>query len=363
MNLFRSITVFIAMFLILAAPTVVTAGDGLSPWRFSAAIGKLDTEGDADVDDAYTASLLLDYALSPSLSIEASLTFVPTLEGNYYTDYSSGAPLQVNRLQEATGEDETSAAGAAVDALYYLAPGKSLNPYLSAGVGFLRYSEEIGENDGLDFTPRAGAGLLQRLTDSLSLRVDFRYFAAGTVTKSESNSRIDCGLAWTPGHRGTAQVPVTIIPVAAPEPPSAGTPRAEPLAAPETPPAQIVDRHELYIEFTGRNTAVEAQYFEQLDVIGRMLKDHPASTALIEGHCDQRRNDSEKEALELTRKRAEAVRDYLAGGKWKISRNRMETAGLGFSQPKEKADLDNGNTANRRIVISIRRPAIPVERE
>lgn len=344
----------IALILTLVAPGLrASEEDGATPWRMSVSIGKLDTEGDADVDDALNASLRFERPVSRSLSLEGSLTVIPELEGNFYDDYSSGAAVKVNRLQEATGEEETWAAGVALDALYYLAPGKRLTPYLSAGLGLLRYGEEIGENNGLDITPRLGAGILQRLTDSLSLRVDFRYFVAGTVTKSESNFQIDFGLAWSPAARKTAQFPVTAAPEPAAEAPAAGQESATP--APATS-ATTSEPFELYIEFAGRSTAVEAQYFEQLDVIGRILKDTPAATALIEGHCDQHRNDNAQEAVELTRKRAEAVRDYLAGAKWRIARKRMEAVGCGFGKPKEQADLDKGNTANRRIVVTITRP-------
>lgn len=354
-----AILALLSMALVFAA-RISTAESALTqPWFLGVEAGKLDTEGDADVNDAYAGTLVLDYNLSDALSLEGSLTFVPELKGNYYDDYSSGARVRVNRLEARTGETETWALGAAVDALYHLAPRqRCCRPYLSAGLGILRYGEDIGENDGLDITPRLGAGLIHPLTDRLVLRADFRYFVAGTFVKSESNSKLDIGVAWALGAKQKALAPAVAAPPpaaqAVPETPKRQEPPAEPVPAPQTYEEEL---HELHIEFAAGSAVLEAQYHEQLDVIGKLLKDAPAATAKIEGHCDQRRGDVETQAGELTRKRAEAVRDYLAGGKWKIARNRMEAVGRGFGQPKEAADLDKGNIANRRIVIRIRRPA------
>lgn len=337
----------------------LAADDALKPWLIGIEVGKLDTEGDADVDDAYTGTLVLDRNLSKIFSLEGSLTFIPRLTGNTYIDYASGAPVSVNRLKAKTGETDTWAAGVAVDALYHLAPQlRCCHPYLSAGLGVLKYGEEVGENDGLDVTPRVGAGIIQPITDRLALRADFRYFISGSFLKSESNAKLDVGIAYTLGATKRA-----VLPSAGLQPAPAAGQHEEPSA---TPPqaVQVYDRelHELHIEFAPGSSTLEAQYYEQLDVIGKILKDTPAATATIEGHCDQRRGDSEQEVMDLTKKRAEAVRDYLAGGKWKIARTRMEIAGRGFSQPKEAADLDKGNIANRRIVITISRPVMPSTR-
>lgn len=328
------------------------------PWLIGLQIGKLDTEGDATVNDAYTGTILLDYALSEVFSIEGSVTLIPRLTGNYYDDYSSGAPVKINRLKAATGESDTWAAGAAVDAIYHLAPLKRCDPFLSAGLGILRYGEDIGENSGMDVTPRAGVGILHRVSDTVCLRADLRYFVAGTFAKSESNSRFDIGIAWAPGARKAIPAPLAVTQQPAErQAPGAGSREDVPVQTVPAEKAYNRELHELHIEFTAGSAILEAQYHEQLDVIGKILKDNPAATATIEGHCDQRRDDSAQKAMELTRKRAEAVRDYLGGGKWKIAGNRMDAVGCGFSRPKEKADLDNGNPANRRIDIYVISPA------
>ncbi len=397
------------------------------PWTVSLELGKLDTEGDSYINDAYLGTLLLDYTLSPLFSIEGSLTLVPRLTGNSFTDYSSGSPEHVNRLEAATGASDTWAAGAAVDILYHVSPWKRVDPYLSLGYGVLRYGEAIGENDYFDTTPRAGAGLIYHLSDSVAVRADYRYFLSGAWNKSVSNSKLEVGLAWTIGaNRPMALPKTTIIPVTEPPvTPPAGGETTKPVVVPVLPDADqdglsdidettkhhtdpnnpdsdwdglkdgaevsqhgtnplnrdsdgggvsdgheiLIDKttptnkaddremYELHIEFAENSAKLTAQYFEHLDVIGVILKDSPDVKVRIEGHCDQLASSSDRQAKGLTQKRADAIRDYLSSGKWKIAKKRMEAVGYGFSMPKEKPDLTNGNPGNRRIEIYINRPA------
>jgi outer membrane protein OmpA-like peptidoglycan-associated protein/opacity protein-like surface antigen len=122
--------------------------------------------------------------------------------------------------------------------------------------------------------------------------------------------------------------------------------------------ADDLEMYELHIEFAEGSAEIGAQYHEHLDVIGKILTDIPAATVRIEGHIDQVKDAAERQALRLTSSRAEAVREYLEGGRWKIKASRMTAKGYGFSRPKEKPDLERGNPANRRIEVYVRRPTI-----
>ena len=326
------------------------------PWTVSLGLGKLDTEGDSTINDARLGTLSLDYSLSQWFSIEGSLTWVPRLTGNYYTDYSSGTPVAVNTLKSEVGVSDTWAMGAAIDVLYHVSPWTRVDPYLSLGYGVLKYGKDLGENEGLDTTPRAGAGLLYHLSDSLALRADYRYFLTGSLQHSDSNSKFEIGVAWTFGANTPMVIPPSgVMPVVTP----AGDDAAKPMVAPVVSDTEHKDREKytLHIEFAEGSSKLLAQYYEHLDVIGEILKNAPDATAKIEGHSDQLTTSSERQAKNLTLKRAEAIRDYLAGGKWKLAKKRMETVGYGFSKPMEKPDLVNGNLANRRIEIYIIRPA------
>lgn len=328
----------------LVAQVARAEGQGAPhPWSLSLQLGKLDTEGDACVNDAYLGTIGVDYRFSERCSVEGSVTVIPELTGNSYNDYSSGVPVEVNRLEAQTSASETWAIGAALDVLYHFAPRRELNPYVSVGYGVLKYGEDIGENDGLELTPRVGVGILRRLTSDLALRADVHYFLTGPWEKSESNTKAQVGIVWTPG--GKASVPGASATVGG--------------AGAQKTPAFERDVHELHIEFPAGGAELEAQYYEQLDVIAKLLKDSPSATALIEAYCDKARDMTESQGVSLTRKRAEAVCDYLAGAKWKIARRRLEAKGCGFGPAAETEGPDKGAAANRRIVISIVRPAAP----
>lgn len=366
MNIIRSVSVaWVGVALLALSMSAVRAEEnGVEHrWTVSLGLGKLDTEGDAVVNDAGLSTLSLDYSLSHRFSIEGSLTWMPRLTGNTFTDYASGSPEHVDRLESETGAADTWAVGAAVDVLYHMASGNKVDPYLSLGYGVLRYGEEIGENDHYDTTPRAGAGLFYHLSDSMAVRADYGYYLTGDWRKSNSNSKFGIGLAWTFGANKPVALPQS---VARPggevygAPPAGGETTTR-VASPVVPDPKNKsgdrEKYVLHIEFAEGSSKLMAQYYEQLDVIGTLLKDRPDVTARIEGHCEPLASSFERQAKSLTQKRAEAIRDYLSGDKWNIATKRMEAVGCGFSMPIEKPDGVNGNLVNRRIEIYINRPA------
>lgn len=366
MNTLRNFsTAWVGVVLLAFSMTTVRAEEnGVEhPWTVSLGLGKLDTEGDSIVNDAGLCTLSLDYSLSHRFSIEGSLTLVPRLTGNTFTDYSSGSRKTVDRLEAATGASDTWAAGAAVDVLYHISSGQRVDPYLSLGYGVLRYGEQIGENDSYDTTPRAGAGLFYHLSDTVAVRADYGYYLNGDWRKSNSNSKFGIGLAWTFGAKKPMVLPQSVARPgveAAVVPPAGGeatTQVAAPVVSDSINKSDDREKYVLHIEFAEGSSKLMAQYYEHLDVIGTILKDSPGVTVRIEGHCEQLASSSERQAKSLTQKRAEAIRDYLSGDKWNIAKQRMEAIGCGFSMPIEKPDLVKGNLANRRIEIYINRPA------
>lgn len=110
---------------------------------------------------------------------------------------------------------------------------------------------------------------------------------------------------------------------------------------------------ELYIKFDYDKAIIRPEYFPQLDVIGKMLRRHPGATARVEGHADQTKKSGSFHNMRLSKKRAQAVKDYLAKS-CAIDKDRMTAVGYGFTRPKEKPDLINGNPNNRRVEIYIK---------
>ncbi len=108
---------------------------------------------------------------------------------------------------------------------------------------------------------------------------------------------------------------------------------------------------ELHIRFDTDKDVIKSSYFADLDKVANVLLRNPAGTALIEGHADQRRTSNRTHNLRLSRRRAEAVRNYLVGKG--IAANRLKAVGHGFDRPKVANDPVQGNIANRRVDVYI----------
>lgn len=118
-------------------------------------------------------------------------------------------------------------------------------------------------------------------------------------------------------------------------------------------PADDLMLVELYIQFDYDKAVVRPEYFDDIDVIGKVLARHPDATAVIEGHADQTVKSSESHNKKLSEQRAKSVMTYLVEASG-IDKSRLKAVGYGFSRPKVKPDLKNGNPENRRVEIYIR---------
>jgi outer membrane protein OmpA-like peptidoglycan-associated protein len=79
------------------------------------------------------------------------------------------------------------------------------------------------------------------------------------------------------------------------------------------------------------------------------LNNYPSRTVMIEGHTDSVGADDYN--FELSRRRADSVRAYLAGQG--IAPDRLTTVGLGESVPVAENDSAAGRQRNRRVEVII----------
>lgn len=109
----------------------------------------------------------------------------------------------------------------------------------------------------------------------------------------------------------------------------------------------------LNIEFDYDKADLRPIYFDDLDVVVRVLQRDMGATARIEGHADRRPRSGREYNLRLSQRRAEAVLNYIAdiGG---ISRDRLEAVGYGFDRPIAPNDTEENMQRNRRTEIYIR---------
>lgn len=108
---------------------------------------------------------------------------------------------------------------------------------------------------------------------------------------------------------------------------------------------------ELKITFDTDKSIIKSEFFEQLDRVAAVMLANPKSTAVIEGHADRRKSSNQRYNIQLSKTRAEAVRDYfVAKG---IAKDRLQAIGYGFDHPKAQNDMTDGNLENRRVEVYI----------
>ncbi|MBI5250336.1 MAG: OmpA family protein [Desulfomonile tiedjei] len=106
----------------------------------------------------------------------------------------------------------------------------------------------------------------------------------------------------------------------------------------------------LFDEWSSELTRKEA--IKQLQEIGKAVSlphfDHAGFA--VEGHTDNRGDDGRN--LQLSRERAEAVKNYLTES-FKIDPRRIKTQGFGQSRPRVPSDSKENLLKNRRVEILV----------
>lgn len=93
---------------------------------------------------------------------------------------------------------------------------------------------------------------------------------------------------------------------------------------------------------------LKKESYPELDRLTKLIKENPKYKIKIEGHTDN--IGSESYNLELSRKRAESVRNYLVSKG--VSNKRFSLLSFGSSMPIASNDTEEGRAMNRRVVVS-----------
>lgn len=102
------------------------------------------------------------------------------------------------------------------------------------------------------------------------------------------------------------------------------------------------------ILFSVNSATIRPESTPTLEEMGTMLQQHPDLRLRIEGHTDATGDDASN--LELSRRRAEAVRDFLVES-WDVDPGRLEVEGLGETKPIDDNDTPEGRQNNRRVEL------------
>jgi OOP family OmpA-OmpF porin len=119
-------------------------------------------------------------------------------------------------------------------------------------------------------------------------------------------------------------------------------------------PSDDLQLYTLNIEFDYDKAVIRPVDYKDIEVVLKALRRDPGSTARIEGHADKRKTSKRGYNLRLSKRRANAVRDYIVdvGG---IDSSRLTYEGYGFDRPLADNDTEANMQRNRRVEVYIRR--------
>lgn len=103
------------------------------------------------------------------------------------------------------------------------------------------------------------------------------------------------------------------------------------------------------VTFAVDSTQISPSFRAALDEVAASLQKYPNSLIDVMGHTDSTGSDSYN--LDLSRRRAEAVANYL--GMRGVSRARIATVGYGEQYPRADNSTEEGRALNRRVEIRI----------
>ncbi|MGR3319700.1 MAG: OmpA family protein [Candidatus Anammoxibacter sp.] len=120
---------------------------------------------------------------------------------------------------------------------------------------------------------------------------------------------------------------------------------------PDTPDGAIVDFRGCWVvkgvKFEYKKWGIKPEFNSNLDNIVDILEINPDLEIRIDGHTDN--IGSKKYNINLSKKRAQAVKDYLV--KMGIDQSRISTKGLGLAHPIATNNTDEGRALNRRAEL------------
>lgn len=181
-----------------------------------------------------------------------------------------------------------------------------------------------------------GGGLNAWISDSLSAGAWIRYNMWEQQVHSDGNVKfVSAGLGLTFAFKPEAHA-------AAPQ--AALTTRSE---SPPPSARKIVLRG---VNFDFDRATLQPAGRAILDEAVAVLKEEGAVDVAVEGHTDDRGSD--RYNLDLSRRRARAVADYLESKG--IARSRLEIVGHGEAKPVAGNDTEDGRAQNRRVELVVK---------
>ena len=278
-----------------------------------------------------------------------------------------GMISRANTTADVPGGGDVDVALYGISALYHLDASGPLQPYLSAGVAALTTDTATTRSE-TDSLLTLGVGARYALLRNLALRGEARYM---TGQDNFDDIAYLVGLGYSFGKPAPAPAP-------APEPePRPADSDGDGVyddsdACPGTATDVVVDARgcpvmiesevsiDLQVQFDTNKADVKPEYDARIGEVADFMKAHPDSTAVIEGHTDDRGDAAYNQ--QLSQRRADSVRAYLIEKKG-VSADRITAVGYGEERPIADNATAAGRQANRRVVAVIKARVQKVKRK
>jgi OOP family OmpA-OmpF porin len=328
--------------LALAAPAIAAAGDA-DHWYLTPEIGGISPDYKRALqDDNWLFGLAFGREINQyfnlELNTEADRLTYHHRPGDFYT-YS-----------------------ATLDALAILNREGTVAPYLRLGAGVLRNTPNDAPNQ-THFGTDAGVGTYLNLwrsedeTATFSLRPEIKVLWDEPGRGQHLNDYIaTLGFQYAFGGQPVAPPQAAAPPPPPPPPPAAAQPAppqaAQPAPPPPPPPVQVPTKGS--VTLTGVTFAYDSARLTDssspvLNGVATGLKQHPHLKVQLQGYTDS--TGTVAYNMRLSRRRADAVREYLVGDG--VDPSQLSTRGFGPEHPVASNRTADGRSQNRRVVLEV----------
>ncbi len=380
----------------------------VAPWTVSGGAGWYNFEGDRLVKDGPFLYMKLGYDVSPRVTLEGGLDIAPSLKHNTFSDgrpqlkddvtaVRVGAEILFHlRNTKDMRFDPYLAAGGLLAFYDKDIGGGKTEPTLTAGAGLAyHFNDEWAlradvredvEGKNTEYKTVFSAGVIYRIgagvpseytvsggdidsdgdglldseevklgTDPYDPDTDKDGLSDGEEVKTYKTDPLNPDSDWD-GLKDGAEVMIYKTNPLDRDTDKGGVADGHEVIEDNTNPLDPSDDLQLFtlnIEFDYDKAILRPEYFDELDVIVKVLQRDPGATARIEGHADKRKTSKYDYNIRLSERRAKAVVDYLVevGG---IDRTRLTYKGYGYTRPVAPNDTEANMQKNRRTEIYIR---------
>jgi outer membrane protein len=334
----------------------------LDPANKSDAIPSLNVPKNAiHINDKWLPDLDFEYFFAPNWSTELVLT------------YPQKQNVTVNGAEIGTFKHLPPVLTAKYDFL----PDSDFQPYVGAGINLTVLSAVHLAVPGVgalilranSVGPAAQAGFDYRVREHWFLNFDVKWFKLGSYVDEANRTRVSTvhidpllfGIGIGRRFGGHEQPAAAAAPAPAPAPP----PPAAVAAAPSPPPpckapagfkvdenCHIIEQSVIVraVDFEFNMSALTAPSRQTLDEVAAALLTQPELNVAIKGYTDS--IGSVNYNLNLSQRRADAVKDYLIGKG--VSASVLKSTGYGKVDPIAANDTAEGRAENRRVVFEIK---------